>query len=94
MSAALEALPAQNPTLLATAGRQCDGEPNRFKLNRENRRTLEFGAGPHACAGVQIACLLAEMTIGLLLERKVSLVGLAEHVAYRPSAHIRMPVFG
>jgi hypothetical protein len=34
------------------------------------------------------------MTIGLLLERKVSLAGLAEHVAYRPSAHIRMPVFG
>ena len=69
-------------------------EPNSFKLNRENRRSLEFGAGPHACAGVQIACLLAGMALGLLLERKVSLTGLTEHVSYRPSAHIRMPVFG
>jgi hypothetical protein len=34
------------------------------------------------------------MTIGLLLERKVSLAGPAEHVAYRRSAHIRMPVLG
>jgi cytochrome P450 len=81
---------------LAAANRDpaLNTEPNRFELNRENRRYLEFGAGPHACAGVQIACLLAEMTIDLLLERKIRLAGMTEHVAYRPSAHIRMPVFG
>jgi cytochrome P450 len=81
---------------LAAANRDpaLNTEPSRFELNRENRRYLEFGAGPHACAGVQIACLLAEMTIDLLLERKIRLAGMTEHVDYRPSAHIRMPVFG
>ena len=80
---------------LAAANRDpaLNPEPNRFELRRENRRYLEFGAGPHACAGVQIACLLAEMTIELLLERKIALAGITEHVSYRPSAHVRMPVF-
>ena len=29
----------------------------------------------------------------LLLERKIELSGMTEHVAFRPSAHIRMPMF-
>jgi cytochrome P450 len=69
-------------------------DPNRFDLHRKNRRYLEFGAGAHACAGVQIACLLAEIAIELLLERKIALAGITEHVSWRPSAHVRMAVFG
>jgi cytochrome P450 len=80
---------------LAAASRDpaLNPDPNRFDLRRSNRRYLEFGAGPHACAGTRIAPLIAEIAIETLLERKLPLEGLADHVSYRPSAHIRMPVF-
>lgn len=80
---------------LAAANRDpaFNAEPNRFVLERKDRRYLEFGAGAHACAGVQIARLIAEIAIELLLERKIDLSGIGKQVSYRPSAHIRMPVF-
>lgn len=68
-------------------------EPNRFELHRKDRRYLEFGAGPHACAGTLLAPLIVEIAIERLLERGVSLIGLTGHVTYRPSAHLRMPTF-
>jgi cytochrome P450 len=80
---------------LAAASRDpaLNPDPNRFELLRKDRRYLEFGAGAHACAGTRIALLIVETAIEVLLDRKLPLTGLAEHVSYRPSAHIRMPSF-
>lgn len=80
---------------LAAASRDpaLNPEPNRFDLDRANRRYLEFGAGAHACAGVGLATLIAETGVETLLSRGAPLEGLADHVAYRPSSHIRMPIF-
>jgi cytochrome P450 len=68
-------------------------DPQRFDLFRKDRRYLEFGAGAHACAGTRIALPIVETAIEVLLDRNLPLTKLVEHVSYRPSAHIRMPVF-
>ena len=80
---------------LAAASRDpaLNPDPNRFDLDRANRRYLEFGAGAHACAGVALATLIAEIGVETLLSRGVPLEDLGRHVAYRPSSHIRMPIF-
>jgi cytochrome P450 len=80
---------------LAAANRDpaLNDEPNRLKLDRPNRRYLEFGVGPHACAGPQMASMIAGIALDTLRARELPLDDLADDVSYRPSAHIRMPVF-
>jgi cytochrome P450 len=80
---------------LAIASRDPDlnPDPTRFDLFRQNRRSLEFGAGAHACAGAKIATAIAEAGLATLLERGLCVEGLETCVSYRPSNHIRMPVF-
>jgi cytochrome P450 len=80
---------------LAVASRDPDlnPDPGRFDLFRRNRRSLEFGAGAHACAGAKIATAIAEAGLATLLARSLSVEGLERRVSYRPSDHVRMPVF-
>ncbi|WP_195174339.1 cytochrome P450 [Mesorhizobium sp. INR15] len=80
---------------LAAASRDpaLNPDPDRFDIFRENRKYLEFGTGVHACPSVQLATTIAEVALNHLLERGVGLNGLEKRVSYRPSAHVRMPVF-
>jgi len=82
--------------VLAAASRDpvLNPEPNRFDLNRKNRRYLAFGDGAHACAGAALATLIAESAVNVVLDRGGSLERLTQAVTYIPSAHVRMPVFG
>ena len=82
--------------VLAAASRDpvLNPDPNRFDLNRKNRRYLGFGAGAHACAGPALATLIAETAVNVVLDRGGLPERLTQAVTYLPSAHVRMPVFG
>jgi cytochrome P450 len=82
--------------VLAAASRDAalNPDPNRFDLNRKNRRYLAFGAGAHACAGPALATLIAEIAVNVVLDRGGAPERLTKAVTYHPSAHVRMPVFG
>ncbi|WP_454859596.1 cytochrome P450 [Promicromonospora soli] len=55
----------------AAAGRdpRTNPEPDVFDVNRTNRRDIAFGAGPHYCAGAQLAVTLTRILLALLFER-------------------------
>lgn len=55
----------------AAAGRdpRTNPDPDRFDVNRTNRRDLAFGAGPHYCAGAQLAVTQTRILLALLFER-------------------------
>ncbi len=44
-------------------------DPDRFDITRANSRPASFGFGPHACIGMQLAYLEAEIAITTLLRR-------------------------
>ncbi|MBA8881488.1 cytochrome P450 [Phyllobacterium myrsinacearum] len=81
--------------LLAAASRDptLNPEPNVFDIFRPNRKYLEFSVGSHACPGVEVATLVAEAAIKHLLDIGLDVEGLADHVSYRASAHVRIPIF-
>jgi cytochrome P450 len=54
-------------------------EPDRFDLDRPNKRHLSFGAGPHTCAGLSLARMNLRLALEQLTER-------LEHVALAPEA--------
>lgn len=68
-------------------------EPDRFELFRDDRRSMEFGAGVHACPSAVLVTTIAEIALNHLLNRGFAFEGLENRVSYRPSAHVRMPVF-
>ncbi|RYY96390.1 MAG: cytochrome P450 [Comamonadaceae bacterium] len=83
--------------VLAAANRDpaLNPEPDRFRVQRENRRSLGFGHGVHACPGEALACTLATAALGVLLNARP---GLPAAIAsrgwrYRPSVNARIPEF-
>ena len=68
--------------------------PERFDAARTNRRSFTFGAGPHACPGEALAATIAAAGVEPILGSGVDLERLAERVTYRPSANVRVPLFG
>lgn len=80
---------------LAAASRDpaLNPDPHRFELFRDDRRSMEFGTGVHACPSALLATTIAEIALNHLLDRGVVCEGLENRVSYRPSAHVRMPVF-
>jgi len=70
-------------------------QPDRFMLERDDRRMPGFGYGPHGCPGQALACALAAAGIEVLLARGLDLAALRERGwGYRPSVNARIPVFG
>jgi hypothetical protein len=53
-----------------------------------------FGTGPHACPGETLAVTIAQAGIETLLQTGLNLERLATSVTYRPSANVRIPLFG
>jgi len=80
---------------LAAASRDpsLNPDPDRFDILRDDRRFMEFGAGVHACPSALLATTISEIGLNHLLDRGVVCEGLEDRVSYRPSAHVRMPVF-
>nr|WP_162589528.1 cytochrome P450 [Variovorax sp. RA8] len=71
-----------------------NAQPERFLLERDGRRMLGFGRGPHGCPGQALACALAAAGVEALLARGLDLAALRERGwHYRPSANARIPVF-
>ncbi|WP_068678900.1 MULTISPECIES: cytochrome P450 [unclassified Variovorax] len=69
-------------------------QPDRFMLERDGRRMLGFGDGPHGCPGQALACALAVAGVEALLARGLDLATLRERGwHYRPSVNARIPVF-
>ncbi len=78
--------------LLASANRDSDvnPEPDRFLLERPQRRTFSFGMGRHHCPGQQLALNLASQVILALLQRQPVL---SVPFSYWPSLNGRIPRF-
>ncbi|VTU17246.1 Cytochrome P450 144 [Variovorax sp. PBL-H6] len=71
-----------------------NAQPDRFLLDRDSRRLLGFGHGPHGCPGQALACTLAAAGVEVLLARGLDLPALRERGwGYRPSVNARIPVF-
>lgn len=69
-------------------------DPDRFVIERADRRLLGFGHGPHACPGQALACTLAAAGMEALLARGLDLAALRERGwYYRASVNARIPVF-
>lgn len=82
--------------VLAAANRDpsLNPAPDRFELQRSERRSLGFGHGAHACPGEALACALATACVEALLEQDLDLDVLAQRGwRYRPSVNVRIPVF-
>jgi cytochrome P450 len=78
--------------LLASANRDghANPDPDRFLLERPQRRTFSFGAGRHQCPGQQLALTLASQVILALLQRQPAL---PVSFSYWPSLNGRIPRF-
>ncbi|MCM8742842.1 cytochrome P450 [Pseudomonas koreensis] len=79
--------------LLASANRDplLNAEPERFLLDRPNRRSFSFGSGRHQCPGQALALSIAAATVREILDQGVNLQQLTWH--YRPSLNGRIPLF-
>jgi cytochrome P450 len=82
--------------VLAAANRDASAnpEPERFDIDRRERRIFTFGVGRHACPGETIATAIAAAAVEKLVPRLTELDCMVEGVTYRPSANARIPVFG
>jgi cytochrome P450 len=54
-------------------------DPDMFQLDRDNRRLMSFGAGPHRCLGAHLANAIIEEAASALLQKAPGL-GLADQV--------------
>lgn len=81
--------------LLAAANRDpaLNPEPDRFDIARTDRKSLEFGAGAHACPADKVAALIVEIAVDHLLTRGVPLARLEASLSYAASGHVRTPLF-
>ncbi|MCO7628733.1 cytochrome P450 [Pseudomonas fluorescens] len=79
--------------LLASANRDplLNAEPERFLLDRPDRRSFSFGSGRHQCPGQALALSIAAATVREILDQGVNLQQLTWH--YRPSLNGRIPLF-
>ena len=64
---------AGDKVYLSWAGANRDPEefeaPDEFRIDRASNRHLSFGAGPHRCAGSNLARLNLRVALGTLVER-------------------------
>ncbi|MGH7709002.1 MAG: cytochrome P450 [Vulcanimicrobiaceae bacterium] len=67
-------------------------DPDRFDLNRKDRRTYTFGMGSHACPGARVATTIARTGVSRLLASGINLQAFAAP-RYRPSLNARIPDF-
>ena len=94
------ALRAGDSVLVVLASAERDprrhAEPDRFRLDRPRPPSLDLGAGPHRCPGGALALRIACAAWRALVEgtRSDAFAALADRVCWRPSANVRMPVFG
>ena len=81
--------------LLAAANRDpaANPDPDRFNLQRPDRRLFTFGLGAHACPGRVVAVAIAAAGVRHLLEEGVDPRPLAAAFSYRPSVNLRLPIF-
>lgn len=81
--------------VLAAANRDpaANPQPQQFDPTRAERHNFTFGIGPHACPGEVIATTIAAEGVAALLDVGLELASLADAIAYRPSANIRIPVW-
>jgi len=81
--------------LLASANRDpaANPEPDRFLLERQQRRTFSFGLGRHQCAGQKIAVSIAAQAIQDLQRRQQSVLSSPCAFSYWPSLNGRIPRF-
>ena len=68
--------------------------PERFDIDRANRRSFTFGAGRHVCPGTVIATAIAAAAAEVLVPRLADLDCMAGSIGYRPLPNARIPVFG
>lgn len=82
--------------MLAAAGRDpaLNPLPDAFDIDRPDRRSMEFGAGAHACPGERLALRLTQIGIGYILDLGFDLDALEPALTYAASAHVRTPLFG
>jgi cytochrome P450 len=80
--------------LLAAANRDpaANADPARFDPLRRERQAFTFSLGPHACPGEMLATAIAAAGVAQLIAAGVRPERLG-HVAYRPSANLRLPIF-
>jgi cytochrome P450 len=67
--------------------------PERFDIDRSDRRSFTFGAGRHACPGEIIATSVASVAAEVLAPTLPELDDQAERVSYRALPNVRIPVF-
>ncbi|MBX9409643.1 cytochrome P450 [Pseudomonas baetica] len=79
--------------LLASANRDpaLNENPDRFALDRPNRRSFSFGSGRHQCPGQALAMTIASATVKAIVDLGIDLDRLSWH--YRPSLNGRIPLF-
>jgi cytochrome P450 len=78
--------------MLAAANRDpsLNPHPERFDIQRKDRRMFTFGAGPHSCPGTTLAALIAQTGVEQLMASGADLEQLAATVVYRPSVAVRI----
>lgn len=82
--------------VLAAANRDPSANPNpdQFDVLRRDRRIFTFGLGAHACPGEALATTMAVAGVAELLRSGVEPARLRDTMTYRPSANVRVPLFG
>jgi cytochrome P450 len=82
--------------VLAAANRDPAANPHPDRLDRSRRdpRLFTFGLGAHACPGAMLATTIAAAAVDELILAGLDLEHVADRVSYRPSANVRLPLFG
>jgi cytochrome P450 len=79
----------------ANRDEQVFDQADQFDINRDVRKAISFGAGPHFCAGAWISrALVAEVALPKLFERfpNLRLNGAAEIVGWAFRGPVTVPV--
>jgi cytochrome P450 len=81
--------------VLASANRDpaLNPEPDRFEVQRQQRWSLTFGVGVHACPAQQIAIEIVASCIDTMLVSGTFDAYFGCTLGYRPLANVRIPVF-
>lgn len=72
---------------------EANAAPERFDIDRKDRRSFTFGAERHACPGALIAMVIAAFAVEVLVPRLAGIDRLAHGIRYRPLPNARIPVF-